>query len=98
VRGDPTFWMPRPRERAHGLRLPNSVSPRRLVLKSRSFGRAVKAKTVTELRRFLALLALGAIGLHGVTLVLDSTVHVSPLALLVPGLVLSRSTWRSFAR
>jgi len=36
--------------------------------------------------RFLALVALGMLGLHGLALALDSTVRLAPAALLVPGL------------
>jgi DMSO/TMAO reductase YedYZ heme-binding membrane subunit len=57
-----------------------------LVLKSRPFGRALKAATVTELHRTLALLGLAYVALHGVALVLDRTVEITPAALLVPGL------------
>ena len=42
---------------------------------------------MTDTHRFLAVLGLGAVALHGAALVLDQTVRVSPLALLVPGLV-----------
>jgi sulfoxide reductase heme-binding subunit YedZ len=35
--------------------------------------------------RFLALLGLGMLTLHGISLTLDQTVHMSPLALVVPG-------------
>jgi sulfoxide reductase heme-binding subunit YedZ len=57
-----------------------------LVVKSRPFGRALRAATATDLHRTLALLGLGFLALHGGALVLDSTVHISPAALLVPGL------------
>jgi sulfoxide reductase heme-binding subunit YedZ len=40
---------------------------------------------VTDTHRFLALLGLGAITLHGATLLLDGTIHLTPVALLVPG-------------
>ena len=83
---DPTFWI---LARAGGLAaytlLTASVLAG-LVLKSRPFGRAVKAATVTEIHRTLALLGLGFLAVHGVALVLDSTVRISPAALLVPGL------------
>jgi sulfoxide reductase heme-binding subunit YedZ len=86
VKNDPTFWF---LARASGLTayilLTASVLAG-LVLKSRPFGRALKPATVTDLHRFLALLGLGAVALHGITLVLDSTVQISPIALLVPGL------------
>jgi sulfoxide reductase heme-binding subunit YedZ len=83
---DPTFWL---LARAAGLAayalLTGSVLAG-LVVKARPFGRALKAATATDLHRTLALLGLGFLGLHGVALVLDSTVQISPAALLVPGL------------
>jgi methionine sulfoxide reductase heme-binding subunit len=56
-----------------------------LVLKSRPF-RSLRPAAVTDTHRFLALLALGTVVLHGAALMLDSTVHLGPVALLVPGL------------
>jgi methionine sulfoxide reductase heme-binding subunit len=86
VKNDPTFWF---LARASGLTayilLTASVLAG-LVLKSRPFGRALKPAAVTDLHRFLALLGLGAVALHGITLVLDSTVRISVAVLLVPGL------------
>jgi sulfoxide reductase heme-binding subunit YedZ len=83
---DPTFWL---LARAAGLAayalLAGSVLAG-LVVKARPFGRALKAAPATDLHRTLALLGLGFLGLHGVALVLDSTVHISPAALVVPGL------------
>jgi sulfoxide reductase heme-binding subunit YedZ len=55
-----------------------------LVLKSRPF-RSLKPAAVTDTHRFLALLGLGVIALHGLALVFDRTVHLTPAALLVPG-------------
>jgi len=85
VRSDPTFWLV---ARASGLTayvlLTASVLAG-LVLKSRPFGRALKPTSVTDVHRFLALLALGAAGLHGVTLMLDRTVRMPVAGLLVPG-------------
>ena len=90
---DPTFWI---LARASGLTayvlLTLSVLAG-LVLKSRPFGRALNAAAVTDTHRFLSLLALGAVALHGLTLVLDSTVHISPGALVVPGLAPYRPFW-----
>jgi sulfoxide reductase heme-binding subunit YedZ len=84
VRNDPTFWL---LARAGGLTayllLTASVLAG-LVLKSRPF-RSLKPAAVTDTHRFLALLGLGAIALHGATLLLDRTIHLSPVALLVPG-------------
>lgn len=83
---DPTFWI---LARASGLTayvvLTLSVLAG-LVVKSRPFGRALKAASATDTHRFLSLLALGAVALHGVTLALDKTVHIGLGALLVPGL------------
>ena len=84
MRNDPTFWL---LARASGLTsyvlLTASVLAG-LVLKSRPF-RSLKPAAVTDTHRFLALLGLGAIAIHGVALVLDRTLHLSPTALLVPG-------------
>lgn len=83
---DPTFWI---LARASGLTayalLTMSVLAG-LTVKSRPFGRAVRAAAATDTHKFLSLLALGAVGLHGLTLVLDRTVHIGLGALLVPGL------------
>ena len=83
---DPTFWL---LARASGLTayalLTASVLAG-LVLKSKPFGRRLRAAAVTDVHRFLALLGLAMLALHGGALVLDSTVHISFAALLVPGL------------
>lgn len=83
---DPTFWL---LARAAGLTayalLTASVLAG-LVLKSRPSKR-LRAASVTELHKTLALTALGALALHGVALVLDTTVKVTAAGLLVPGLV-----------
>jgi methionine sulfoxide reductase heme-binding subunit len=87
---DPTFWL---LARASGLAayvlITGSVLAG-LVLKSRPFGRSVKTASVTDVHRFLALLGLGMLVLHGVSLTLDRTVHMPVAALVVPGL----STYR----
>ena len=86
---DPTFWL---LARASGLTayvlLTLSVLAG-LVLKSRPFAR-LRAATVTEIHKTLALTGLGALVLHATSLVLDTTVKVSIPALLVPGLVAYR--------
>jgi methionine sulfoxide reductase heme-binding subunit len=83
---DPTFWI---LARASGLTayvlLTASVLAG-LVLKSRPLGRRLKAGSVTDTHRFLALLALGAVLLHGLSLTLDKTVKIGFGGLLVPGL------------
>ena len=83
---DPTFWL---LARAAGLTayalLALSVLVG-LVLKSRPFAR-LRPAVATELHKTLALTGLGAVVMHAVALVLDSTVKVSLAALVVPGLV-----------
>lgn len=93
---DPTFWI---LARASGLTayaLMTLAVLAGLVLKSRPAGRALKAASVTDVHRFLTLLALGAVAVHGTTLVLDSTVTITPKALLVPGLAPYRPVWTAF--
>jgi sulfoxide reductase heme-binding subunit YedZ len=83
---DPTFWV---LARASGLTayvLLTASMLAGLVVKSRPFGRALKAAAATDTHRFLTLLALGAVVLHGLALTLDSTVRIRLPALLVPGL------------
>ena len=86
MKGDPTFWIV---ARASGLLayalLTTSVLAG-LVLKARPFGTTVKPAAVTDLHRLLALLGLGAISLHGLALLLDTTVTISLTDLLVPGI------------
>lgn len=83
---DPSFWII---ARASGLTayllLTLSVLAG-LVLKARPLGARLRAAAVTDTHRTLALLGLGFVSLHGIALVLDSTVRISPLALVVPGL------------
>jgi sulfoxide reductase heme-binding subunit YedZ len=83
---DPTFWL---LARASGFTayafLTLSVLAG-LVLKSRPFGTAVKPAWVTGLHRSLALTAVGALIGHATAIVLDTTVKISPLGVLVPGL------------
>ena len=85
MKTDPTFWLI---ARASGFTayiLLGTAGLAGLVLKSRPFGRAVKGATVMDLHRFLALLGLGAVVLHGVTIALDRTLRMPPAALFVPG-------------
>lgn len=85
MRSDPTFWL---LARASGFTayfLLTASGLAGLVLKSRPFGRAVKAASVLELHRLVALLALGAIALHGAALVADRTLRMPLAGLLVPG-------------
>jgi sulfoxide reductase heme-binding subunit YedZ len=85
VKTDPTFWL---LARASGLTayglLTASVLAG-LVLKSRPFGRPLKPATTTDVHRFLALLGLGMLALHGTTLMLDHTLRMPRAGLFVPG-------------
>ena len=93
MRNDPTFWLI---ARAGGLTaylvLTCSVLAG-LVLKSRPLGTRVKPAAVTDMHRFISLLSLLAIGVHGVGLVLDTTVKIDVPGLLVPGRVPYRPLW-----
>ena len=93
---DPTFWI---LARAAGFTayalLTMSVLAG-LVVKSKPLGKAVRQPTAVDLHRFLALLGLGALGIHGAALVLDSTVKITPAALFVPGLAPYRPVWTAF--
>jgi methionine sulfoxide reductase heme-binding subunit len=93
MKSDPTFWL---LARATGLAayvlLTVSVLAG-LVLKSRPFGTRIKPASATQLHRTLAMLSLGALALHGLTLVLDETVEIGIGALLVPGLAPYRPLW-----
>ena len=86
MKSDPTFWL---LARATGLTayalLTTSVMAG-LTVKSKPLGPRVRAASVTDLHRFLAVLALGAVTAHGLTLMLDQTVRMPLVALLVPGL------------
>jgi sulfoxide reductase heme-binding subunit YedZ len=86
---DPTFWL---LARASGLAayvlLTLSVLAG-LVLKSRPTTR-LRPAAVTEVHKTLAVTGVGALVLHAVSLVLDTTVKVSLAALVVPGLVAYR--------
>jgi sulfoxide reductase heme-binding subunit YedZ len=90
---DPTFWI---EARASGLLafllLTASVLAG-LLLKSRPFGSTPKPATVTDVHRFLALLCLAATAMHGIALILDTTVHIGLTALLIPGVAPYRPVW-----
>jgi len=92
---DPTFWI---EARASGLAAYMLVTASMLaglVLKSRPFGTRLKPAAVTEIHRSLAVFALTATVIHGIALVLDSSVSITLTALVVPGLVPYRPVWTS---
>ena len=93
MKTDPTFWI---LARASGLlayALLTTSLLAGLVLKARPFGAALRPATVTDLHRFLALLGLGAVTLHGAALLLDRAVPFTVAQLLVPGLAPYRPLW-----
>jgi sulfoxide reductase heme-binding subunit YedZ len=93
VRSDPSFWL---LARASGLTayvLVTCSVLAGLVLKSRPFGTRVRPSAVTDLHRSLALLGLAAIAVHGLALLNDTTVHIDPLGLVVPGRIAYRPAW-----
>jgi sulfoxide reductase heme-binding subunit YedZ len=82
MKADPTFWV---LARASGL------TAYALLVATVLIGLTVKSRIVkpgaaVDLHRFVALLAMGMLGLHGLSLVLDRTVHLRAAALVVPGL------------
>ena len=85
MKSDPTYWL---LARASGLVaytiLTASVLAG-LVLKARPLGRSVSPAAIVDMHRFLALLGLGAVALHGTALVLDDAVDIGLGALLLPG-------------
>lgn len=85
MKTDPTFWL---LARASGMTayvLLTVAVLAGVVLKTRPF-RSLKPSAVTDVHRFVSLLGLGAIALHGVTLALDRAVPIPVAALFVPGL------------
>jgi sulfoxide reductase heme-binding subunit YedZ len=85
MRNDPTFWLLARSSGFTAYVLLAASGLAGLVLRSRPFGRAVRAAAVLDLHRFVALLALGAVAVHGMTLMLDRTVRMPLAGLLVPG-------------
>jgi sulfoxide reductase heme-binding subunit YedZ len=85
MKTDPTFWL---LARASGLTayglLTASVLAG-LVLKAKPFGRALKPVAALDVHRFLALLGLGMLAVHGGTLLLDRTLRMPLAGLFVPG-------------
>lgn len=85
MKTDPTFWL---LARASGLTAYGLLTASilaGLVLKSKPFGRALKPAPTMDVHRFLALLGLGMLVLHGGTLLLDRTLHMPLAGLFEPG-------------
>ena len=84
--GDPTLWLI---ARAAGLTAYGLITASMLaglLLRSRPAPKRIRPPAVADAHRTLALLAFGALALHAAALVLDGIAHISPAALLVPGL------------
>lgn len=64
-----------------------------LLVRTRTTVGGLKGSGMVDLHRHLSLLGLMAVAAHGVFLVLDTAVDISPLALVVPGLVPYRPVW-----
>jgi sulfoxide reductase heme-binding subunit YedZ len=93
MKHDPTFWFLARASgiAAYGLLTLSVVAG--LVVKSKPFGPALRQPTAVDAHRFLALLGLAFVGVHGIVLVLDETVEISLPALVAPGL----APYRPFA-
>jgi len=94
MKHDPTFWI---LARATGIvayGLLSATIVAGLVLKGRPV-RSLRPASVMDLHRFLSLLGLMAVGLHGVTLFLDETIKIPLIGFFVPGLVPYRPVWTS---
>ena len=84
MKTDPTLWVLARASGVAAYALLTASVLAGLVLKSRPF-RSLRQPAVVDVHRFLALLGLGAIAVHAVTLVLDRTLRLPPLALVAPG-------------
>jgi methionine sulfoxide reductase heme-binding subunit len=90
---DPTFWI---LARASGLTayaLLSASVVAGLVVKSRPLPRRLHQPSAIDLHRFLALLALAMVAVHGLALTLDTTAPISLTALVVPGAAGYRPVW-----
>ena len=95
MKTDPTFWILTRTSALTAYALLTLSMLAGLVLKSRPF-RGLRASTVTDVHRVLASLALGAVAVHGTSLLLDSKVEFAFRDLLVPGEGPYRPLWTAF--
>lgn len=93
MKHDPTFWIIARSAGFTAYLLLSASMLAGLTLKARILGKAVRPAAITDVHKTLAVAGLAALALHGVALVLDRTVEVTPLGLLVPGLVDYRTWW-----
>ncbi len=93
MKSDPTIWI---LARSSGLAAYVFLTLAVVVgtsVKTRPLGKIVKPAIATDLHRFVALMGLAAVAVHGAALVLDTTVRITPLDLLLPGRVAYRPVW-----
>ena len=64
-----------------------------LLVRTRAAIGPLKGSGMVDLHRLLSLLALLATAAHGVFLMQDATIDITPLSLVVPGLVPYRPLW-----
>lgn len=86
MNADPVLWL---LARASGIvayGLLASVVLLGILLRARPLGTSVRPARITDLHRFVAVLSLGALAVHGTALVLDDAVDIGVLDLLVPGI------------
>lgn len=93
MRSDPTFWILARSSGFLAYALLTASVLAGLLLKARPLGTAIKPAVVTDLHRFLALLGLCSLTVHGLALVLDRTVPIGIADLLVPGIAPYRPLW-----
>ena len=89
---DPTFWIISRAAGFTSLGMLATTMVLGIVLRARPFQR-LKPAQVMEVHRFVSLLGILALGVHGVSLLLDKTVQLSPLDLVVPGIAPYRPLW-----
>jgi sulfoxide reductase heme-binding subunit YedZ len=92
VTGDPTLWILARSTGVVAYALLSATVLAGLTAKSRPVRSLSPAATV-DLHRFLSLLSLMAVALHGIFLALDTSVPIPVVALLVPGTSPYRPLW-----
>lgn len=93
--GDPTLWILARSTGVAAYALLSCTVLAGLTAKSRPVRALTPAATV-DVHRFLSLLSLMAVALHGVFLALDTSVPIPVVALLVPGTSPYRPLWVAF--
>jgi methionine sulfoxide reductase heme-binding subunit len=92
VTGDPTFWILARSTGIVSYGLLSCTVLAGLTAKSRPV-RSMSPAVTVDLHRFLSLISLMAVALHGIFLALDKSVPIPIVALLVPGTSPYRPLW-----